>query len=929
MSFSRHDTRKWHREVPGTRWFKADLHVHTIDDHPGKRVRWPQGISGDPADPGVLASYARVFLQGVIRAGIQVLGLTPHSARAGSEPSTSAVWHIVDTWNNGTDDDGEPFRDKIFAVFPGFEPNVNNGASGVHLLFLFDPEIGRDDYLRLFDALMDGRSPWEQDRGLRLTTRDASAIFDTIDERREERTGSDRAWDYLALAAHFQSHHGLLHEVQKQVLETFPCHRLAGWELGDEKLPDDFDESSKPGSFLLRFMKEQYQAFFHASDAYGLSTGEPPTEGCVGHRYTWVKMASPRIGSLRQAFIASDSRLRIAFERDAAGGLRELAQAPDVTESERPWLRTITVRGGASFFGGRKGDDPRETRVELSPDLTCIIGGSMTGKSTLLDGLRVHVGADLPKNADLAKGIVGRAELFLAGSPEIDLDCPGSDPTAPLHERWPAVFYTQNELQRLAQDGGAVEEILARLIPAETAAIEARRSDLDEVDQQLHGLAQRLARLDEQVADAEQAHQRASDAKEELEAFDEAGMERLQEAARGLSRWGRASEKGESLLDELRQIRELAAALEAPELDDAALAAIDAAGITPPDPTLTRRHSDILQDLEEARRGIATWTSTTKRIEGALKAHEAELRTTVERKLAEQGLDASKLKEFQALSQQASMLVSYEANSKEVQARQLTEERAFSDELRRRGELVAEQRRAFERVLEAIQAKFDGRIRARVLEASDCEPLDAFLRDLGKKGVTRWWNATEDRPRSEELLARFKGGSLGEVGMSLAVQERFREAMTRQKQRELEALRCADRYALEARVDNEEYRDLDELSGGQRVSVLLSLLLETSDNRPLVIDQPEDELDNKFLFGTVLPVLQRLKGTRQVIVATHNANIVVNGDADMVIQLAATAHQGWVAHAGAIEQREIRDAIVQTVDGGDDAFQLRKAKYGF
>ena len=130
-------------------------------------------------------------------------------------------------------------------------------------------------------------------------------------------------------------------------------------------------------------------------------------------------------------------------------------------------------------------------------------------------------------------------------------------------------------------------------------------------------------------------------------------------------------------------------------------------------------------------------------------------------------------------------------------------------------------------------------------------------------------------------------------------------------------------------MDHGSYRRLDELSGGQRVSVLLSLLLETKDSRPLVIDQPEDELDTRFLFETVLPALKRLKGRRQVILATHNANIVVNGDADMVIQLEATAHRGRVARAGAIEEPAVRAAIVRTVDGGEEAFRLRRRKYGF
>ena len=96
-----------------------------------------------------------------------------------------------------------------------------------------------------------------------------------------------------------------------------------------------------------------------------------------------------------------------------------------------------------------------------------------------------------------------------------------------------------------------------------------------------------------------------------------------------------------------------------------------------------------------------------------------------------------------------------------------------------------------------------------------------------------------------------------------------------------------------------------------------------------MIDQPEDELDNRFLFETVLPALRRLRARRQVIVATHNANFVVNGDADMVLQLEATAHHGRVAAAGTIEDQDVRAAIVRTVDGGEEAFRLRRRKYGF
>ena len=96
-----------------------------------------------------------------------------------------------------------------------------------------------------------------------------------------------------------------------------------------------------------------------------------------------------------------------------------------------------------------------------------------------------------------------------------------------------------------------------------------------------------------------------------------------------------------------------------------------------------------------------------------------------------------------------------------------------------------------------------------------------------------------------------------------------------------------------------------------------------------MIDQPEDELDNAYLFGTILPILRTLKGRRQIIFATHNPNIVVNGDADQVIHLEADYQHGTISAQGAIEAPAVKQVILDTVDGGRDAFRLRQAKYGF
>ena len=176
MPFVRRDTDRWRRDVPGARWFKADLHIHTIDDRPGGRAKLPPGVSGSPQSEETLTSYARRFLHCAAERGVRVLGVTPHSPRMGSAAGASAVWRIVEEWNNGDDDDGTPFRDKVYAVFPGFEPSFEQGSRGLHLLFLFDPEAGRDRYFTAFDLAMGGVSPW-RDRELQLSNRTAEEAF--------------------------------------------------------------------------------------------------------------------------------------------------------------------------------------------------------------------------------------------------------------------------------------------------------------------------------------------------------------------------------------------------------------------------------------------------------------------------------------------------------------------------------------------------------------------------------------------------------------------------------------------------------------------------------------------------------------------------------------------------------------------------------
>ena len=918
--FTRQETGHWHREVPGARWFKADLHVHTIDDMPGARAKMPPDLGASSDSDQTITDYARCFLRKAAERQVRVIGITPHSPRAETgRVQASAVWRIVEEWNSGVDDDGTPFREKIFAVFPGFEPALNNGRSGLHLLFIFDPEIGRESYLTAFELVMGGVSPWSNGE-LRMSHRSADEAFDEL--RNLHRTECQKRgtfeWNYIALAPHIDNDKGLLGAQKAQVLQRFQHGEIAGLELGDHKLPED---TVRDRPWLKKGMAEHHQAFFHGSDAY--------TVDAIGARYTWFKLASPRIEALRQAFIASDSRMRIAYERNEAGKLIEVP-ALDVTVNERPWLKSIAIKGRASFFGS--GDESRATRFDLSPDLTCIIGGSMTGKSTLLDGLRVYTEAPLPQDAAIRNQVETRGrERFLSGSPEIEWECPASSPMAALRDQWPAAFHAQNELQRLSQDPEAIAEILTRLAESETDEIKDREVRIGALDRELRRAVPLLEKNDADLADAEQALERCRNAVSELEAFSEAGIETLHRASRGFREWQDAYGASNELLGTARRLTRAAEAFEAPVIHDDVANILRTHGIHESGDDFLARWRRLRTLLRSLSEGLAEANAVTASVVAALEDHERTVRVDVERRLAGHGLDGARIKEFQALSSQASLLASYEATLQQIHCRLEAGERSFNALLDDRESLMKQQRAAFDRVIETVRVQFEGRVVARRSDQGDRRPLDRFIRGLNQRGVTRWWNdlRVDQRPSPRRLHQALTADCLSTVGMSPAVQATFRETLSQSKRRELAAIRCPDRYLLELRMDDGRLRSLDSLSGGQRVSVLLSLLLETRDDLPLVIDQPEDELDNRFLFDTVLPALKRLKGRRQIILATHNANIVVNGDADQVIQLEATANRGRVAQAGAIEEPAVRDAIVRTVDGGDDAFRLRRLKYGF
>lgn len=156
--------------------------------------------------------------------------------------------------------------------------------------------------------------------------------------------------------------------------------------------------------------------------------------------------------------------------------------------------------------------------------------------------------------------------------------------------------------------------------------------------------------------------------------------------------------------------------------------------------------------------------------------------------------------------------------------------------------------------------------------------------------------------------------------------------MTYERILKLESIELENIIDIQLNVGSDKdtkFRSLNNLSKGQQCTAILNLLT-LSNNDPLLVDQPEDNLDNSFITNNLVENIRKLKINRQFIFATHNANIPVFGDAELIVTMENENGQGSInnENLGSIDNTLVRNSVIQILEGGDAAFKMRKNKYG-
>jgi DNA repair ATPase RecN len=648
---------------------------------------------------------------------------------------------------------------------------------------------------------------------------------------------------------------------------------------------------------------------------------------------TWFKASEPCLASLKHA-------VRIPVTRVSTNN-PELN--PQVLFTRLSWV------GG--FLGG--------VEIYFSGDLTAMIGGRGTGKSTVIESIRYVLGLDPIGDAAkrdhlaviervLGSGTVIKLEVQAISpsqgrftiqravhDPPVVLDAAGTRTNLKPNDIVGEIeIFGQHELAEVAQDKSHVAQMIERIageakdedaLSKVKRELRNNRNKLEQLEEEERRLADELAdlprlqeavdhfrtsgwvaqlnekeRLDKDSAVFVEGSRRVENAKADL------GSLRLRDIA---SRLGSGFEDIDSSpqKEELRKVVEaLSTAAEtitaaASQIDDTldfANRSVESAQVAWTTATQAQvdEHAELLRKLKHAGHDPDGYLTFTKRL-GELRVKVPEL-TGIRQQLAD-----LKIARTQLLGRLDDI--------------ETAEKRRLNDAIRRSnaatgGAVIVKPTASSERshMKDVINTRVSKQ-RSRLIEAVEADNFSA------RAFVAA---AREGKQRLEEKydIKGAQADAIFEAG------ERFL------RQFEELAVPSAVDVLLDIGTDGKhEYRTLDDLSKGQKATALLLLLLSAAET-PLIIDQPEDDLDNRFVYDQVVDRIRKLKGSRQIIVSTHNANVPVLGDAELIVTLESDGTKGWLKEGctGSLDRTAVKDIAEQILEGGRAAFDARRHLYG-
>lgn len=814
-------------------------------------------------------------------------------------------------------------REAGIFVFSGFEATSKDG---VHYLCLFDPEKES-----MLERVLGECGFYNSDGTAALSTLDSLELIDCIQLK-----------GGICIAAHACSKGGILKTLPGQSKINVWTSKL----LLAAAIPGSIEEAPQEHRSILnntdgQHKRERNIAIVNANDANSPEDLALPRSSCL------IKMSKPSVEALRQAFLDPDSRIR-------------LHSTPD-PEDHTEFLAMAWESGG--FIEG--------TKLRFNENLNVLIGGRGAGKSTVIESLRyvlglTPLGDEAQKaHASIVKYVLGAGTKIslLVRSHHPSLRCYTIERTIPNppvvkdedgeiltllpKDVVPGVeIYGQHEVSELTKDRTKLTNLLKRFIDSSgntqqqktTILLELERSrgKILQVDREIRAIEERLAAL--------------PTLEETLKRFVEAGLEdKLKEKSLLI--------KEQSILGSIKErfepFHELYQGLaQSLPIDKAFLSEKSLENL--PNKILLEQGNEILSQAERKFISIletmkASLDETEQKI-SALQGKWNENRLNAEaryekilRDLQREKIDAQQFIDLQVkilalrplrdklnnfIAERNSLIKSRTKSLNEWQEIQRVEFQALQ---------------AAEKKIENNKNKqIKNRIKVKPHMAADRSPLERLLREEIGGNLTALMERIKARESFSvvDFVTRCREGKdalMSHYSLPQAVSEKLAQAGEElfMKIEEID-LPASTEIKLNTASDgeDEDWHTLEQLSTGQKATAVLLLLLLESE-APLIVDQPEDDLDNRFITDGIVPTMREEKRKRQFIFSTHNANIPVLGDAEMILGLSTNAQDGGAhgrinpEHMASIDAAPIRELVGTILEGGKIAFEMRRERYGF
>lgn len=915
------------RNFPGSRWWKFDFHAHTPASHDYGH--------GDDCFRSVKPEE---WLQKAMEKELDCVVVTDHNSGGWIDKLKAKNEDI-----QGQDAKPEWFRE--LTIFPGVEITVADSSKRVHLLAVLDPSCGSENVTSLL-----GDCGINNNFGDDKTTATTTSFIETV--RKITEAGG------IPISAHIDRKSGLLEgvtsltpELKKSLNEIFSA------EFCD---PHKFDQSPPD----LKNAVDRL-AKLAGSDAH------KPDE--IGKYSSWLKMGTPSIQGLRLAL--KDHKFCIKNQSEDPN------HPPDI------FITKLTIQS-MRHCGRIPG---RPFTLQIHPHFNAVIGGRGTGKSTILESLRIVARRENELKpfeklySELRKFIQDESgpkkdRGVMSDDTEILLeihrrgknyrlrwrfDGQGSvleeqtdrglqeAETGDIRERFPISIYSQKQINALATDPKGILEIVDRSPEVNHTEWKTR---WESAKSQFLQLRERQRELSRQLSEEAQTRAKLQDINNDLREYEEKGHGEILRQYQKRSRQ-RNSLLSDEIFDRLfANIRELAENSELPDFpihlfDNEDEAGAEMSSIHEQTSQNLRKVSTSLLELAKTVNQIRDWKNEqiessqwAESEKSSAEAYDALVKAYEEKKSP---LSISFYGDWvQQRNQLQNQLHRLESVRKETE----TSQREIKEILKKLMEL---RRELFEKRSAFINQAIGNNpfVQMELVRFGDVSILEDEYRSLlnldggkfkssvcdeSEKCGILWhllnWEELKT-PESDlpEIVSNIKsetrnivnGESSGNHGsFNNRLKKLFREQPAIFDH--LDAWWPEDMLRVRYSKDpgSGKFSELETGSAGQKASAILAFLLSHG-SEPLIMDQPEDDLDNALIYDLIVTQIHKNKERRQLIIVTHNSNIVVNGDAELAHVLKFQKGQIQLDRQGSLEEPHIRDAVCAIMEGGQEAFDKR------